>query len=376
MPLRLDSISAFLDAPFDTIIDARSPAEFAEDHVSGAISLPVLTDEERAQVGEIYAGDSFAARKIGAALVARNVAAHLEGPLAEKGGGWRPLVYCWRGGQRSGAFATILRQVGWRAETVEGGYRAYRRLIAAAMHERPLPHRLVLLDGNTGTAKTEILARVAALGEQVVDLEGLASHRGSVFGAAGRPQPSQKAFEGALAAALDAFDPSRAVLVEAESSKIGRLQVPPSVWARMLGADRFVVEAGLDARANYLARTYSDLTADSAELNRTLELLRPLQGAARVSEWRTLADEGRFEALAAALMSTHYDPRYAKSRPEGDVVLRVELGDMSEAALESATCRIAKALALRGKSAETPSREDVEPPNWPVDRIMRQDRES
>lgn len=360
MPLRLDSISAFRDAPFDTIIDARSPAEFAEDHVPGAISLPVLSDEERARVGAIYAGNSFCARKIGAALVARNVAAHLEGPLAEKGGGWRPLVYCWRGGQRSGAFATILRQVGWRAETVEGGYRAYRRLVAAAMHGRPLPFRLVLLDGYTGTAKTEILARVAAQGEQAVDLEGLAAHRGSVFGAAGRPQPSQKAFEGALGAAFDALDSSRAVLIEAESSKIGRLQIPPSVWARMLGADRFVVEACLEARASYLARAYADLTADSAELARTLELLRPLQGVARVEEWRTLADEGRFEVLAGALMSTHYDPRYAKSRPEGDVVLRVELGDMSEVALEGAARRIAR--ALRDISAETLGSDGVEAP--------------
>ena len=351
MPLRLDKIPAFRDAPFDTIIDARSPSEFAEDHVPGAMNLPVLSDIERARVGEIYAGDSFAARKIGAALVARNVAAHLEGPLAEMGGGWRPLVYCWRGGRRSDAFATILRQVGWRAETVDGGYRAYRRLVAEAMHGRSLPFRLVLLDGYTGTAKTEILARVAGLGEQVVDLEGLAAHRGSVFGSAGRPQPSQKAFEGALAVKFAVLDPSRAVLVEAESSKIGRLQVPPSVWARMLGADRFVVEARLEARASYLARSYADLTADSAELSRTLELLRPLQGAARVEEWRTLADEGRFEALAGALMSTHYDPRYAKSRPEGDVVLRMELGEMSEEELENAACRIAR--ALRDISAET-----------------------
>lgn len=364
MPLRLDSISAFRDAPFDTMIDARSPAEFAEDHLPGAINLPVLSDIERARVGEIYAGDSFAARKIGAALVARNVAAHLEGPLAEMGGGWRPLVYCWRGGQRSGAFATILRQVGWRAETVEGGYRAYRRLVAEAMHGRSLPFRLVLLDGYTGTAKTEILARVATLGEQVVDLEGLAAHRGSVFGAAGRPQPSQKAFEGALGAAFDALDSSRVVLVEAESSKIGRLQVPPSVWARMRGADRFVVEAGIEARASYLARTYADLTADIAELSRTLELLGPLQGAARVAEWRTLADEGRFEALAGELMSTHYDPRYAKSRPEGNVVLRVELGDMSEVALESAARRIAS--ELRELSAEKLGGEGVEAPIDPA----------
>src|SRR6056297_789826 len=111
---------------FDTIIDVRSPSEFAEDHMHGAINLPVLSDAERAQVGTIYVQqDAFLARKIGAALVSRNAASHLEGPLADMGGGWRPLVYCWRGGQRSGAFATILDQVGWRVQVLEGGYQTY-----------------------------------------------------------------------------------------------------------------------------------------------------------------------------------------------------------------------------------------------------------
>ena len=232
MPLTFDSLSAIHAAPFDTLIDVRSPAEYAEDHIPGAISLPVLSDAERARVGTIYTQQSaFRARKIGAALVARNAAKHIEGPLADHDGGWRPLVYCWRGGQRSGSFASILAQIGWRAETVAGGYRTYRRLVVRAMHEAPLPHRLVLLDGNTGTAKTELLGLLAARGVQVVDLEGLAAHRGSLFGAVARAQPSQKAFEGALAAAFDSLDTARPVVVEAESSKVGEVLVPPSVWA-------------------------------------------------------------------------------------------------------------------------------------------------
>ena len=121
--------------------------------------------------------------------------------MADKPGGWQPLVYCWRGGQRSGSFASILSQIGWRAQTIEGGYRSYRRLVVQAMHEEALPHRLILLDGNTGTAKTELLALLAARGAQVVDLEHLAAHRGSLFGGVEQPQPSQKAFEGALARA-------------------------------------------------------------------------------------------------------------------------------------------------------------------------------
>ena len=169
---------------FDDIIDVRSPAEFAEDHIPrGQISLPVLSDAERALVGTIYVQDSrFKARRIGAALVARNIAAHLEGSLKDKSGGWAPLVYCWRGGQRSGAMATVLAQVGWRTAVVAGGYKTWRRRVTAALYDGVPPRRLILLDGYTGSAKTEILHRLTALGVQTLDLEGLADHRGSLFG--------------------------------------------------------------------------------------------------------------------------------------------------------------------------------------------------
>lgn len=340
----LNTLSAFRTSGFDTVIDVRAPAEYAEDHVPGAISLPVLSDEERARVGTIYVQVApFEARKVGAALVARNAAAHLEGPLADKPGGWRPLVYCWRGGQRSGSFASILSQVGWRAETVAGGYKSYRRLVVAAMHDRPLAHRLILLDGDTGTAKTEILGLLAARGVQVVDLEGLARHRGSLLGAMPGGQPSQKAFEGVLAHALDTLDPARPVVVEAESSKVGALQVPPSVWAAMCAAPRIEVAAPLSARARYLARAYADLTADAARLHETLSRLVPLQGHERVRDWQRMAAEGRNEDLAAGLMAAHYDPRYARSREgrEGRVLGRVEMGELDADGLARAADRIA-----------------------------------
>ncbi len=343
MAVSFESLSALRAHGFDTVIDVRSPAEFAEDHVPGAVSMPVLSDAERARVGTIYTREApFKARKIGAALVARNAAAHIEGPLADKGGGWRPLVYCWRGGQRSGSFASILTQVGWRAEVIEGGYRSYRRLVAAAMHDKPLPHRLVLIDGNTGTAKTEILHRLGARGVQVVDLEGLAAHRGSVFGPVAAPQPSQKAFEGALADAFDRLDPDRPVAVEAESSKIGNLSVPPSVWAAMRAAPRVRLSAPLDARAGYLVRAYADIIADPEALQATLDLLVPLQGKARVEEWSGLARSGHYEQLAADLMQHHYDPRYAKSRAAqgGGMVAEVSLDDLTPARLDEAAARI------------------------------------
>lgn len=196
MAITLSSLTQIAALGFDDIIDVRSPAEFAEDHIPGAINLPVLDDAERARVGTIYKQDSpFRARKIGAALVAANAARHLQGPLAERPGGWQPLVYCWRGGQRSGSFASILSQIGWRVELVSGGYKAYRSLVVAALYDQPFPCPVILLDGNTGSAKTELLHRLAARGVQVLDLEGLANHRGSLFGAMAGGQPSQKSVQ-------------------------------------------------------------------------------------------------------------------------------------------------------------------------------------
>jgi tRNA 2-selenouridine synthase len=348
MAFRMTRLSDLAEAGFDSVIDVRSPSEFAEDRLPGAISLPVLSDEERARVGTIYVQDNpFRARKIGAALVARNAAAHVEGPLAEKVGGWRPLVYCWRGGQRSGSFATILAQIGWRVEVLEGGYRSYRRLVQHALYEAPFPAPVMMLDGNTGTAKTALLGHLAALGQQVIDLEGLANHRGSLFG--GRPggQPGQKAFESALADVQVRLDPSRPVIVEAESSKVGERSVPPSLWAAMRRAPRIEVVAPLAARAAYLARAYADMTADPGAFAAVLDELRPYHAAEVIAEWQGLLAEGVHEALAARLMAEHYDPRYAKSRARrgGAVAATVALGDFSEAGLAHAAARIAAEVA-------------------------------
>lgn len=337
---------------FDTVIDVRSPAEFAEDHVPGAINLPALNNEERARVGTIYVQDSpFKARKIGAALVAANAARHLQTTLIDKPGGWRPLVYCWRGGQRSGSFATILTQIGWRPGLIDGGYRTYRRLVVETMHTARLPHQLVLLDGNTGTAKTEILGHLAAQGIQTLDLEALAGHRGSIFGAGDRKQPSQKAFEGALAAALNDCDPSMPVVVEAESSKIGQCQIPRAVWQAMCVAPRITLRAPLNERASYLTRTYADIAADTAQLLAIIAHLRRLHGRERVADWQALASTKQFAQLARELMAHHYDPRYAKSRDRLDSVI---LGTLNCPSLDpSALSGIARQIAQTVQTAPT-----------------------
>ena len=181
--LTLNSIASLKEFTADTIIDVRAPAEYADDHLPGAINLPVLNDAQRTEIGTIYKQVSpFMARKKGAALVAQNAATHLQGPLAAKDGGWQPLIYCWRGGQRSGAFASILEQVGWRVQLLEGGYQSYRREVVKTLYNIALPHRLMLIGGSTGTAKTALLQQLAANGAQILDLEGIAAHRGSLFG--------------------------------------------------------------------------------------------------------------------------------------------------------------------------------------------------
>lgn len=358
MALTLTSLLDLDRQAFDAVIDVRSPAEFAEDHLPGAINLPVLDDAERARVGTIYKQQSpFLARKLGAALVARNAALHLEGPLADMGGGWRPLVYCWRGGQRSGSFATILAQVGWRVELVAGGYKAWRRLVVEQLQDRAVTAPVVVLDGNTGSAKTEVLARLAARGLQVIDLEGLANHRGSLFGHMRDGQPSQKAFEGRLALQLAALDPARPVVIEAESSRVGDLALPKRLWAAMGAAPRIHIRAPVAARAAYLARAYADLTQDRDRLAATVGLLKPAHPAEVIGTWLDLAGRGAFAALAEDLMRRHYDPRYDRHRARFAASPGAEIAtdSLEPDALDALADRVA-AAALRPAPGLLPER--------------------
>lgn len=347
MPLQFASVESVLDHGFDTLVDVRSPAEYAEDHIPGAINLPVLDDAERARVGTIYKQQSpFLARKLGAALVFRNAAAHVEGPLAHHEGGWRPLVYCWRGGQRSGSFAWMLREIGWRADTIAGGYRTYRRLVTQALYKAPLPHRLVQLGGYTGTTKTELLPLLEARGVQVIDLEGLARHRGSLLGGIPGGQPAQKAFETGLVQALHRLDPTRPVIVEAESSKIGSLLLPPSLWEAMKFAPWIEVAAPLEARARYLAVAYDDVLSDADSLRDRLSPLRFHRGHELVDHWGDLISAGDRIALCRSLVEAHYDPAYEKSTRSTNpkVLARFETPTLDRVALDRLAGRIAGAL--------------------------------
>ena len=347
MSLTFSSLQDMYDHGHDTVIDVRSPAEFAEDHVPGAINLPVLSNEERARVGTIYVQQSpFLARKIGASMVFRNAAEHIENSLRQYEGGWRPLVYCWRGGQRSGSFTYLLQQIGWRAEVIKGGYQSYRRLVHAMLYETELPYRLVLLDGYTGTAKTDLLQYVEDAGGQVLDLEGLANHRGSLLGDLPGDQPSQKGFESALAGALVRLDPSRPVLVEAESSKIGARIIPPSLWSLMKEAPRIEVSAPLNARCTYLLDSYGDNLPPPDALAETLDRLRVHRSNAVVDGWLGMIKAGDMAGLAEALMVEHYDPAYQTSRRHigAQVMASFTLDRLEPHALRAAASQICDRL--------------------------------
>ncbi len=303
-------------ADFDEIIDARSPAEYAEDHLPGAISCPVLSDEERARVGTLYKQVStFEAKKVGAALVAKNVARHIEERFLDKPKGWRPLVYCWRGGKRSGAFTHILREIGWDAHRLEDGYKAWRRHIGEELAALPAQFSFCVLSGATGSAKSRVLEALARQGAQVLHLEELAAHKGSVLGSLpGTPQPSQKMFESKLHAVLSSFDPARPVYAEAESRRIGSVQVPDALLAALRAAPCLRIEATSAARVAFLLRDYDYFLADPRWLAEKIGHLRGLQSNEVLARWLALVEAGDFRGLVTELLEQHYDPLYQRSQ--------------------------------------------------------------
>jgi tRNA 2-selenouridine synthase len=332
---------------FHALIDVRSPAEFAQDHLPGAINLPVLDDAERAEIGTLYVQTSkFLARRMGAAKVARNIAAHLDGALADRRGDFRPLVYCWRGGQRSGAMVTVMDQIGWPVTVLEGGYQTWRRQVKAALYDAAPSLTVVLLDGPTGSGKTEVLKRLSARGVQTLDLEGLANHRGSLFGAMPGGQPTQKLFESRLHDAVSRLDPAQPVVVEAESSRVGARVVPPVVWTAMQTARVIELTAPVEARARHTAETYANISADPQALDRALTRLPRHHAKTMITGWREMARDGAFEALAAELMLAHYDPAYARAgMGRSAPMATVAMGDLSATDLDSAADEIAGSVS-------------------------------
>jgi len=336
---------------YSAIIDARSESEFALDRLPGALNWPSLNDAERALIGTEYSQVSpFAARKHGAILVARNIARHIEREVQDKPKDWRPLVYCWRGGQRSGALGLVLGQIGFRVHVLEGGYREYRRAVLADLERLPALFDYRVVCGSTGSGKSRLLQALRSRGAQVLDLEQLAEHRGSVLGLApGAAQPSQKQFESRVWEALRGFDPQQPVFVESESKKVGDLRVPPALIERMRAAPCLQLELPLPQRVELLLADYAFFVHDAASLCERLDALRVLRGNATVEAWQQQARAGQMRELVQSLLVEHYDPGYAQSMLRNFPELarpQLELAwDGSEATLEAAAARAIEAAA-------------------------------
>jgi len=300
---------------FDALIDVRSESEFAEDHLPGALNLPVLHDAERVEVGTLYKQVSpFDARRRGAVLVARNIASIVETRLVGMGRDWRPLVYCWRGGQRSASLAHVLSRIGWSARQLEGGYKAFRRQVLQELLDLPAHFRFYVVCGPTGSGKSRLLQQLGLAGAQVLDLEQLAHHRGSVLGGLpSLPQPSQKMFETRVWSALRAMNAERPVFVESESRKVGDLRVPDALIAAMRSSSCVRVDLPIGERVRLLRDEYVHLEQVPARLFAQLDCLTPVHGRERVEQWKALAAAGEWDALVERLLLEHYDPAYTKS---------------------------------------------------------------
>ncbi|RQV84384.1 tRNA 2-selenouridine(34) synthase MnmH [Burkholderia anthina] len=300
---------------FDEIIDVRTPLEFAEDHIPGALNAPVLSNEERVLVGTMYRQVSpYEATRVGAAMVARNIARHLDTTFADRPRNWRPLIYCWRGGKRSGSMTTWFNLIGWKARQLDGGYKAYRRSVCATLDSLPTRFRYIALVGHTGCGKTRLLNALRDVGAQTLDLEALACHRGSLLGALpGKPQPAQKGFDSGLVEALGRFDPQWPVFVESESRRIGLVQLPIALIEAFHAGPWVQVEAAHDERIAFLLDDYAHLFDAPDAFKAQLHRLIGLHSREEVTRWKGLIDAGARAELFTELIDRHYDPAYART---------------------------------------------------------------
>ncbi len=300
---------------FDTIIDARSEGEYAEDHLPGAVNWPTLNDAERIFVGTNYKQvNAFEAKKRGAAIAARNIAQHIEREVIDKPKDWKPVAYCWRGGKRSGSLSLILDQIGFKVTLVEGGYKAFRAALVQDIPRLVAPLQWRVVCGTTGSGKTRLLTALADAGAQVLDLEALAQHRSSVLGGIpGQPQPTQKRFDTLVWDALRQFDPARPVYVESESKKVGNVAVPTSLIDAMRASPCLNLVLPDDERVALLMEDYDFFVKDAEFFCDRLAVLTEFLGKELIEKWQVSVRAGQVEPVVRELLTLHYDPVYLQS---------------------------------------------------------------
>ncbi|MGB5593697.1 MAG: tRNA 2-selenouridine(34) synthase MnmH [Crocosphaera sp.] len=300
------------------IIDVRSENEFTEDHIPGAINLPVLDNEERKTVGTIYKQISaFEAKKLGASLVFKNISEQINQYFLKKDSRYSPLIYCWRGGQRSQSLAVVLTQIGWRVKVLEGGYKTYRHYVRKQLETVPLQFNYKIICGLTGTGKTYFLHYLKSQGYQVLNLEKIANHRGSLLGQEWKTslekQPSQKYFDSLLLQEFQRFDLAKPIWIESESYKIGNVYLPGSLWKKMKQSPYFEIQLPLERRVDFLLQEYPHLIEYPDILKDKLQYLKSRYGWDKINQWYHWIDEKLWRELVEDLLIIHYDPAYRRS---------------------------------------------------------------
>jgi len=306
-PIRIDPENFLRITNGGTIADVRTPLEYSKGHIPGAYLFPIFTNEERAELGKLYAlyGGEKAVEK-GYQIARPKLNNYVK--EANRISPSRCLsIYCWRGGMRSASLAWLLGFSGFNIEILEGGYKAYRRFCHNSFEK---PSRIVLLGGYTGTGKTELLSNLEKNGEQVINLEALSNHKGSAFGWIGEnQQTSQEQFENNLAEKWKKLDPGRTIWMEDESINIGKIQIPRPIFTQMEEAPIIVMETDRNTRIDRLVRDYQSATKE--ELITVFNRIRKRIGM-RNSQLAIDALERNELQIAAAIALEYYDKVYAE----------------------------------------------------------------
>ena len=325
------------------IIDVRSPSEFNNDHIPGSINIPILNDQQRHDVGKTYKEvNPFKAKIMGASIISKNISKFLDNEFFSRKGSWQALIYCWRGGQRSRSLALVLNEIGWRISILKGGYKNYRKLVLDELNDLS-KYQFKILQGQTGSAKTKILNCLNNMNAQVIDLENLACHRGSLLGSEiNKKQHSQRYFESLLHNAIDKFDCTKPIFIESESSKIGKLHLPKKLWTKLNESDRLLLNVPIDERIKFLLKEYKHLTKDCKLIQPFISGMKGKIANEKLSNWRILIQRKEWENFVKEILENHYDPKYSFSamKHNNKIKHKIDLIKLNKLSIENASKKI------------------------------------